>query len=52
VDAWFEIVETGTPAFRSLGAAIDRWFETVCKMMDGLLTTFTDITKKHAHRTC
>jgi two-component system CheB/CheR fusion protein len=48
IEAYITISETGKPAtFEVYNDSNGRWFETVCvKMMDGLLSTFTDITEK------
>ncbi len=48
IDAYIKIIETGKPAtFEVHHEHSNKWFESVCvKMMDGLLTTFTDVTDK------
>ncbi len=48
VEAYRKIVETGKPdVFEIYNEANERWFETTCvKLMDGVLSTFTDITEK------
>lgn len=47
-EAYRKIVETGTPdVFEVYNEPNERWFETTCvKLMDGVLSTFTDITEK------
>lgn len=45
---YVQVVETGESAhFESYNESNQRWFEVICvKMLDGLVTTFTDITQK------
>ena len=47
-DAYRKIVETGQPkVFEIYNEPNGRWLETTCvKLMDGVLSTFTDITEK------
>ena len=47
-DKYVQVVETGESAhFESYNESTQRWFEVICvKMLDGLVTTFTDITQK------
>ena len=47
-DKYVRVVETGQSAhFETYNQNTQRWFEVICvKMLDGLVTTFTDITQK------
>lgn len=50
-DRYVQVVETGESIhFEFYNETSEHWFEVICvKMLDGLVTTFTDITqKKHA----
>jgi two-component system CheB/CheR fusion protein len=47
-DKYVEVVEKGTPMqFEFYNKSLNRWYEVICvKMLDGLVTTFTNITEK------